>query len=180
MDWEVAWRNIFKASKNPNHQLIHFKLSHRAYWTPLSRFHAKLTSNPNCELCSLGVPGSLKHMVWDCPGVYSFWKRVTSILSKLIGKDIPLQPILLLLNDDSQLQLSEKQRKIMFAGLTAAKKLIVQRWMPPYTLHSRKWLFYFHDIVMMELSTSRIHNAKASTIQIWENLANNISELLNV
>ena len=62
-------------------------------------------------------------MVWDCPGVYSFWKRVTSILSKLIGKDIPLQPILLLLNDDSQLQLSEKQRKIMFAGLTAAKKI---------------------------------------------------------
>ena len=68
----------------------------------------------------------------------------------------------------------------MFAGLTAAKKLIVQRWMPPYTLHSRKWLVYFHDIVMMELSTARIHNAKAPTIQIWENLANNISELLNV
>ena len=84
--------------------------------------------------------------------------------AKLVGKDIPLQPILLLLNDDSQLQLNEKQRKIMFAGLTAAKK---------------RQFFYFHDIVMMELSTARIHNTKASTIQIWANLAGNISELNN-
>lgn len=43
-------------------------------------------------------------------------------LSNMIDKPVPLEPTLLLLNDDSHLGLNEKQRKVWLAGLTAARK----------------------------------------------------------
>ena len=72
----------------------------------------------------------------------------------MIGCPIPLDPVVLLLNDDSRLNLTEKQRKIWLAGLTATKKMIAQRWLPPCTVAMRCWLSYFLDIVMLELSTA--------------------------
>lgn len=67
------------------------------------------------------------HMVWKCEKVCEFWEKITSVLSDMIGKDIPVQPAVLLLNDDSNLGFTELQRKIWLAGLTSAKKIIVQR-----------------------------------------------------
>lgn len=178
LDWDAIWENVFSASKNPNHQLIQFKFCHRAYWTPIDRFHAKQSTSLNCSLCNKGIPGTFKHMVWDCEEVHSFWREVTFILSELLELDIPLQPSLLLLNDDSQIECTEKQRKVCLAGLTAAKKLIVQRWLPPHKLPIKNWLLYFQDIIMMELSTARIHGARVSTIQMWERSARVVADLL--
>ena len=72
----------------------------------------------------------------------------------MIGCPIPLDPVVLLLNDDSGLNLTEKQKKIWLAGSTATKKMIAQRRLPPHSLAMRQWLSYFLDIVMLELSTA--------------------------
>lgn len=32
IECDVVWDNIFQSSKNPSHQLIHFKMCHRTYW----------------------------------------------------------------------------------------------------------------------------------------------------
>jgi hypothetical protein len=45
----------------------------------------------------------------------------------MVDKTVPLEPIMLLLNDDTGMQLNEKQLKVWLAGLTAAKKHVVQR-----------------------------------------------------
>ena len=63
-------------------------------------------------------------MVWECEEVHDFWHKTTSIISDMIGCPIPLEPVVLLLNDDSGLNLTEKQRKIWLAGSTATKKMI--------------------------------------------------------
>ena len=89
-----------------------------------------------------------------------------------------MEPNLLLLNDDSNLDLNTKQQKIWLAGLTAAKKLIVQRWLPPHKLPPRKWLEYFLDAVMLELSTARINRATANTLDLWKGAAAAITEEL--
>lgn len=34
--WVTVWENLQDTSKNPNHQLIHFKFIHRMYLTPKS------------------------------------------------------------------------------------------------------------------------------------------------
>lgn len=178
IDWERVWENIFHSSKNPNHQLIHFKMCQRAYHTPLARFRMKHAVSPDCDLCSLNVAGTFKHMVWECPEVYDFWAKVTSVMSDMIGKPVPLEPIPLLLNDDSHMGLNARQRKIWLAGLTAAKKLVVQRWIPPHKLYTKKWLEYFLDVKMLELSTARVNGAKAATLEVWREAAFGVKGLL--
>lgn len=180
IDWETVWGNIFGASKNPNHQLIHYKFCHRLYWTPKKRFLVKLSLSPHCNFCTYQQVGTFMHMVWECEKVYEFWERISSILSDMIGKDIPVQPVVLLLNDDSSLGFTELQRKIWLAGLTSAKKIIAQRWLPPHTLSVRHWLLQFHEIVMLELSTARINKARASTIEAWKVVAKDLTEKLQV
>lgn len=66
------------------------------------------------------------HMVWKCEKVCEFWEKITSVLSDMIGKDIPVQLAVLLLNDDSNLGFTQLQRKICLAGLTSAKKIIAK------------------------------------------------------
>jgi len=53
--------------------------------------------------------GTLMHMVWECERVCEFWEKITSVLSDMIGKDIPA---VLLGNDDSYLGLAELERKV--------------------------------------------------------------------
>ena len=86
INWETVWENIFQASKNPNHQLTYSKMCQRAYHTPLVRFHMKRIGRQNCDSCNLNVSGTFKHMMWDCPEVYDFWRKVALILSDIIGK----------------------------------------------------------------------------------------------
>lgn len=100
-------------------------------------------------------------------------------LSNMIDKPVPLEPTLLLLNDDSYLALNEKQHKVWLAGLMAAEKLIVQSWLPPHKLYARKWLEYFQDWVMLELSTARVNKAKSSTLVSWKRAASVITGLLS-
>lgn len=178
ISWNNVWENIFLASKNQNHQLIHFKVCHRLYYTPVTRFRMKLIPSPICTMCQLNAIGCYKHMMWECPFVQAFWGRVSKVLSELLGTVIICNPILLLLNDDSQIHISGKQRKLLLSGLTAAKKLLVQRWLPPHNLSIRKWLIYFHDIVLLELSTARINNAKASTLEMWSGASAQIKDKL--
>ncbi|CAM4652875.1 unnamed protein product [Leuciscus chuanchicus] len=72
----------------------------------------------------------------------------------IIKEPIPPSPCLLLLNDTSSLKLTINNRRLLLAGLTAAKKMIVCRWKPPHTLSMRKWLASYRDIVQLELSTA--------------------------
>lgn len=44
--------------------------------------------------------------------LHEFWDETTSVISHMIGDKIPVDPIILLLNDDSKLNLCDKQRKI--------------------------------------------------------------------
>ena len=78
---------------------------------------------------------------------------------------IPLSPTLLLLNDDSSLELSLQQRHLLWAGLTAAKKMLALRWQPPHTLSWQQWANSFLDIVMMERPVARVHGASKKTLK---------------
>lgn len=166
--WDTIWENLHDTSKNPDHQLIHFKFLHRMYLTPRKRHAMKIITSPNCDLCTLSTVGSFIHMYWDCPDVSAFWRQISITLSDMLGVDIPLSPSLLLLNDDSTLELSLQQRRILWAGLTAAKKMLALRWQPPHNLPWQQWANSFLDIVMLERSVARMHAASQKTIHAWD------------
>lgn len=175
--WDSVWQNIFSSSKNLAHQLIHYKLVHRYYATPLRRFQMKLVGDPICRICSLGKIGTFLHVFWECPKIANFWKYVVSVLSNLLGVVVPLSPDVLLLADGSKLELNMKSEKILLAGLTAAKKTILKGWMETSNAYNAIWLGYFYDVILLEKTTARIHKAKDNTIAAWNTAAEKIIDL---
>ncbi len=72
-------------------------------------------------------------MFLECPIVISLWTHVNLVLSSLLQIDWLVNPSLCLLNDDSGLCISSMQKRMLFAGFTAAKKTIKQNCI--YTAH---------------------------------------------
>ena len=68
-DWREVWLNIKEASRNPDHQQIHFNYAHRTYLTPRKLYCMKALSDPFWSLCAMKTPGTFLHMMWDCPPV---------------------------------------------------------------------------------------------------------------
>ena len=134
--------------------------------------------NSFCGFCPDNITGTYMHMTWDCPEVNRFWWKVTGILSTLMDKTIPCSQPLLLLNDTSTIKLSINDRRILLAGLTAAKKLIVCRWKPPHLLSVKEWLRSYREIAQLELSTSRLRHVNSENILYWTNLLGKINCLI--
>ncbi len=168
VDWERVWSNLSLTSKNLAHRLIHFKVIHRAYITPYKRFKMKLQSNFNCHICNTTSSGTFLHMFWECPVVISLWTHVNLVLSSLLRIDWSVNPSLCLLNDDSGLCISSMQKRMLFAGFTAAKKTIIQNWFTPHMCREAYWIRSLLQIVSCECTTARVSGARPSTIDAWQ------------
>lgn len=93
-----VWANIREASRNPDHQQIHFNYVHRTYLTPCKLHYIKPISN-HCNLCSMKASGTSLHMMWNCPPVLGFCSKMAAKLSELVSVIIPVTlPFLLLIH----------------------------------------------------------------------------------
>ncbi len=162
------WYNLSLTSKNLAHRLIHFKVIHRANITPYKRFKMKLQSNLNCHICNTTSSGTFLHMFWECPVVISLWTHVNLVLSSLLQIDWSVNPSLCLLDDDSGLCISSMQKRMFFAGFTAAKKTIIQNWFTPHLCGKTYWIRSLLQIVTCECATARVGGAKPSTMDAWQ------------
>ncbi len=109
----------------------------------------KLQSNSNCHVCNTASSGTFLHMFWECPIVISLWTHVNLVLSSLLRIDWFANPSLCLLNDDSGLCISSMQKRMLFAGFTAAKKTIIQNWFTPHMCGKTYWIHSLLQIVWM-------------------------------
>ncbi len=110
------------------------------------------------------IPGGLK---WGTEGIkilgVSLWTHVNLVLSSLLRIDWSVNPSLCLLNDDSGLCISSMQKRMLFAGFTAAKKTIIQNWFTPHMCRKTYWIRSLLQIVMCECATARVSGARPST-----------------
>lgn len=178
-NWDSVWVMVMHASRNPDHQQIHFNFIHRTYMTPRKLYSMKLKPDPNCTLCHTGEIGTFFHMIWECPGVSYFWNMVKESLSTLLNVSSPLSPSVFILDDLSDIQLNKTQKRVFLAGLTAAKKIVATRWKPPHSLNKQYWVLTFIDVVYLELSTARIHGAREDTIRLWAQTLEKLKGLLS-
>ncbi len=107
-------------------------------------------------------------MFWECPIVISLWTHVNLVLSSLLQIDWSVNPSLCLLNDDSGLCISSMQKRMLFAGFTAAKKTIIQNWFTPHMCGKTYWIRSLLQIVSCECTTVRVGGARPSTIDAWQ------------
>ena len=130
----------------------------------------KLETSLDCQLCSLRVTGTFIHMMWECAPVKQFWYRIADTMSNVTGHIIPASPTILLLDDFTGLDLPIVYQRWLLLALTAAKRMLAQRRMPPHTLLHQKWINKTIDLANMEMSVARMHRAKASNINLWKPL----------
>lgn len=180
IEWETFWDNTFHASTTPNHQFIHFELIHRAYLTMRTRHIMSLSPHPYSNFCGPGCLGTLMHMLWECLDVQDFWDMVLDVLHKVTGIHFPKDPVLLLLNDNSQFPLNKKDCTFWLAASTAAKKLLVQRWKPPHDLSIKHWLHSLLEILYLELSSARTTHAKLVILSMWKKCICSAREILDI
>ncbi len=166
-NWDWIWESIPAVSKNPAHQLIHFKLIHKAYATPYVLHRMKRLPTPLCTLCNTNTVGTYMHIFFDCPLISKFWDKVFLMVSELCDRFISKHPNISLLNDDSDLNLNVYQRRILHTALTAAKKVIFKIWYEPTFPADKMWLIELKNIALLECSRARINRAKPRTIRAW-------------
>ncbi len=128
----------------------------------------KLQSNFNCHICNTASSGTFLHMFWECPVVIGLWTHVNLVLSSLLRIDWSVNPSLCLFNDDSGLCISSMQKRMLFAGFTAAKKTIIQNWFTPHMCGKTYWIRSLLQIVTCECTTARVGGARPSTIDAWQ------------
>jgi len=104
-NWKDVWVNIKEASRNPDHQQIHFNFVHRAYLTPRKLYLMKRLTDPMCST------GTFLHMMWECPPVAQFWTQVAARLSDLVSAAIPVTVPVLLLNNLTMLNLNSQHKR---------------------------------------------------------------------
>ncbi len=119
-----------------------------------ARLKMKLQSNLNCHICNTTSSGTFLHMFWECPVVISLWTHVNLVLSSLLRIDWSVNPSLCLLNDDSGLCINSMQKRMLFAGFTAAKKTIIQNWFTPHMCRKTYWIRNLLQIVSCECTTA--------------------------
>ena len=136
LDRHTIRSNLSLPSRNPNHQMIQYKIIHRSYLSPQRLQHMNLRTNPYCDFCPVNTIGTFLHIIWQSPEVNRFWKNT---LSDITGKVIPHSQNLLLLNDSPSLQLNINDKRLLIAGLTAAKRMVVCRRKSPHALSVREW-----------------------------------------
>ncbi len=107
-------------------------------------------------------------MFWECPVVISLWTHVNLVLSSLLRIDWSVNPSLCLLNDDSGLCINSMQKRMLFAGFTAAKKTIIQNWFAPQMCRKTYWIRSLLQIVTCECATAWVGGARPSTIDAWQ------------
>ncbi len=138
----------------------------------------KLQSNLNCHICNTTSSGTFLHMLWECPVVISLWTHVNLVLSSLLRIDWSVNPSLCLLNDDSGLCISSMQKRMLFAGFTAAKKTKIQNWFTPHMCRKTYWIRSLLQIVSCECTTARVGGARPSTIDAWQCFLSDIRDCI--
>lgn len=98
-------------------------------------------------------------------------------MSNILNDDIPVSPIILLLNDMSSIMLTYLQKIIILAGLTAAKRMLALCWQPPHTLSILQWANIYLEVINMELSVAKMHGSNGKTSSSWAETSSKVQLL---
>ena len=96
-------------------------------------------------------------------------------MSRVLGHDIPCSPTILLLNDFTGLNLSMLHQRWFLVAITAAKRMVAQRWLPPHTLYRQQWVNAAIDLANLEMSVAHMHGARKQNISLWTSFIEAVS-----
>ena len=96
-DWEETCFLAQTQTINTRCKLLQYKWLLRTYITPVKLHHFNTNIPDSCIKCAEEV-GTLLHCMWNCRKLKIFWKEVLDLISKLIGKVVPVEAKICLLH----------------------------------------------------------------------------------
>ena len=107
---------------------------------------------PDCTKCSQNIVATYSQVVWECPSVSNLCAKVAKCFENILNFLISNQPTLFVFNHNSVLSDSTRLvvRKIIFAGLTAAKKDHNTVMVLPKPLSIKEWLNHLRDNAVID------------------------------
>lgn len=126
---DSQWRSAIHYNHKASSCIIYWELSqkihHRWHFTPVQMYKFANLEDDSCwRGCS--SKGSLIHILWDCPHIHTFWRKVFSLISDITG--IIMKPTLSLAILGIGLESFPYEfRTIMMHILFAARLLIMRK-----------------------------------------------------
>lgn len=167
---DEAWEKTCLAShKGIGSQMwkeFDWKVKLRFFRTPLkvSRFS---NTAPNTCWRNCGMVGDHAHIFWDCPAIQTFWKNIKEDLDTVFRVDIPLDPLIFMLEIIPENLLSKDQCYMLHILLMTAKKMITVNWMQTCTPTKAQWLQKIKQIKTMENMTAILQFKLPLFIRRW-------------
>lgn len=128
-----------------------------------------LLADSQYTLCTPGTP-----YVLGMTTVSHFWNAVSSQLSNILSRSLPVSVPALFLNDLSQLSVHGHQKRHLSAGLTAAKESVATRGKRLDKLSVSKRFLKFptaHVISVKELNSGRTGSSPHTwTCSCWQSM----------
>lgn len=121
------------------------------------------TNSNKCIYCS-DLTDDYYHALWSCIHIQRFWVEVINCLSEILNLDIPLCPVIALLNNTTSLGVSKHLKSFISIALTLAKKTILINWKNRTEISKTQWLAFVTDYSNLEKLTSSLKNK----IKIYE------------
>lgn len=166
--WEESLSRIRSCSINVRHQLIQFKVIHRLHYSKskLHRFFPTISSL--CDRCK-AAEGSLSHLFWTCPRLYTFWCEIFNWFSGMYGCVFEPDPEMALFGYSSFLsdQSPSVQCTIIY-GMVIAKKMILNLWKSDTVPLFKTWLTELTSVLHMEKIRYSLMGNLAKYFSIWQ------------
>lgn len=166
LDWESIWESTSRISRCVAHKESAYKILLSWYKTP-ERLHAcNSTTSKMCWRCNKAV-GSQYHILWECPLVTQFWAQIQTVLQKLLGVPIPLNPMHYILGLPVP-GIHKSKRKLMSFILLAAKRTIPKLCLFSSSPTLTQTLSILMDIWRMEHPSAVVDDSISKFSQTWQ------------
>lgn len=159
--WARCWDSAVRVSQSAALTQSLYFLAHRSYVTPVKK--AKWDSNAGnvCWSCKT-TPGTLSHMILDCPNIQLFWIKVWERIQQILRFQAPLSWRIVIFRSLVDIpSLKATEHFLLDFMLGVALNIILKYWKDPLGLNWVLWwnqlgLFSKYERIHLSLGDSHI------------------------
>lgn len=167
-EWNHICARAQTVSINTRFKLIQYNWIMRTYITPekLNKFNSDIPDT--CFKCRIHK-GTLFHCIWECEVIKSFWQKVTTLISTITSKPVPMTPELCVLGlIPVDVSLPSHHIKMIDICLILARRLITFYWKNIEGPSIDHWLKDLSHCIGLERVTYSIKGKLKEYYKIWE------------
>ena len=114
-----------------------------------------------------GNPGTLLHVLWDCPLVVKYWHEIFQTIANVIGLSLPMEPGMALLSLGVEI-LSPDKRTIAIHILLSARLVLARHWKQVNPPPLQEVITTTHTHATCELLFASMQNSLHKIRPLWQ------------